>query len=238
MKRRASAAVLVLCTLLCIAGKPGRAQERTFSVFLKGNLTTTGRLFPNPGATDPLARAQSYGFTDFFGYGFEVQYDIAGTNISLGVSGDIIRSAQSGTVIAVAQVAVPSDDGFRIFPVELTGYFRIPIAGSSFRIFMGGGGGVYFGERLYSFAGLYAPMVSSTPGYGIHVLAGVSYLFTDHISLSMELKFRDAHFESTNTFNQAQVRYGDIIVNLPRKPFLSSIHTDGMVVQFGAAFSL
>jgi opacity protein-like surface antigen len=227
-----------MSTLLCVAGESGRAQERTFSVFLKGNLTTTGRLFPNPGATDPLARAQSYGFADFFGYGFEVQYHIAGTNLSLGVSADLILSAQSRTLIAAAQRAVPADDGFRIIPVELTGYFRIPITEGSFGVFMGGGVGVYYGERQYSLAGLDAPVVSSTPGYGIHVLGGVSYRLTDHFSLSTELKFRDAHFESTNTFNQPQVRYGNIVVNLSQKPFLSSIHTDGMVVQLGAAFSL
>lgn len=238
MKRRAVVAVLVMSTLLCVAREPGRAQERTFSVFLKGNLTTTGRLFPNPEATDPLARAQSYGFADFFGYGFEVQYHIAGTTLSLGVSADVIRSAQSRTIIAVAQRVVPAEDGFRIFPVEFTGYFRIPITEGSFGVFMGGGVGVYFGERQYSLAGLDAPALSNTPGYGIHVLGGVQYRLTDRLSLSTELKFRDAHFESTNTFTQPQVRYGDIIVNLPQKPFLSSIHTDGMVVQLGAAFSL
>ena len=238
MKRRAVVAVLVMSTLLCVAGESGRAQERTFSVFLKGNLTTTGRLFPNPGATDPLVRAQSYGFADFFGYGFEVQYNIPGTNLSVGVSADVIRSAQSRTIIATAQHLVPSEDGFRIIPIELTGYFRIPITEGSFGVYMGGGVGVYYGERQYSLAGLNAPTVSSTPGYGIHVLGGVRYHLTDHFSLSTELKFRDAHFESTNTFTQPQVRYGDIIVNLPQEPFFSSINTDGMVVQLGAAFSL
>jgi len=238
VKRRAVVAVLVMSTLLCVAGESGRAQERMFSVFLKGNLTTSGSLFPNPGATDPLARAQSYGFTDFFGYGFEIQYNLAGTNLSLGVSADVIRSTQTRTLIAAAQRAVPVDDGFRMIPIELTGYFRIPITEGSFGVFMGGGVGVYYGGRQYSLAGVDAPVVSSTPGYGIHVLGGVRYHLTDRFSLSTELKFRDAHFESTNTFTQPQVRYGDIIVNLPQKPFLSSIHTDGMVVQLGAAFSL
>jgi hypothetical protein len=238
MKRRPAVAVLVMSTLLCVAGESGRSQERTFSVYLKGNLTTTGQLFPNPAATDPMARAQSYGFADFFGYGFEVQYNIPGTNLSLGVSTDVIRSAQTRTVIVAAQQPVPADDGFRIIPVELTGYFRIPITEGSFGVYMGGGVGVYYGERQYALAGLDAQVVSSTPGYGIHVLGGVRYHLTDRFSLSTELKFRDAHFESTNIFTQPQVRYGDIVVNLPQKPFLSSIHTDGMVVQLGAAFSL
>jgi len=238
VKRRAVVVVPVMCTLLCVAGETGRTQERVFSVLLKGNLTTTGRLFPNPGATDPLARAQSYGFVDFFGYGFEVQYHIAGTNLSVGASADVIRSTQSRTIVAGAQRFVPAQDGFRIVPVELTGYFRIPITEGSFGVFMGGGVGVYFGERQYSLAGLEAPLVSSRAGYGIHVLGGVQYRFTDRLSLSTELKFRDAHFESTNAFTQLQVRYGDTMVNLPQKPFLSSIHTDGMVVQLGAAFSL
>jgi hypothetical protein len=238
VKRRAVVEVLAISTLLCAAGETGRAQERTFSVLVKGNLTTMGQLYPNPGATDPVARAESYGFADFFGYGFEVQYHIVGTNLSVGASADVIRDRQSRAIIVGAQRVIPVEDGFRVIPVELTGYFRIPITEGSFGVYMGGGVGVYFGERRYSLAGLDAPVVSSTAGYGIHVLGGVEYRFTGHLSLSTELKFRDAHFESTNTFTRLQVRYGDTVVNLPQKPFLSSIHTDGMVVQFGAAFSL
>lgn len=225
-------AVLCSCPLLM-----GAAQEHLFSVLLKGNLTTAGRLFLNPGATDPFARAQAVSFTDFFGYGAEIQYHIPNTTLSIGLSADYIRSKASRTIIASAQRSVPAEDGYRVIPLELTGYFRIPITDGRFGVFMGGGLGLYFGERHYRLAGLEAASVDARPGYGIHVLGGVSYRFTERFSLTAEMKFRDAQFQATNAFPVPQVRYGDILVALPQKPFDSSIHTDGMVFQLGAAFS-
>ncbi len=229
---------LLLVTFLCSCPLlEGVAQEQRFSVLVKGNLTTAGRLFLNPAASDPFARAQSVSFTDFFGYGAELQYHIPGTTLSIGLSADYIESKTTRAIVASAQRIVPADDGYRVIPVELTGYFRIPITDGSFGVFMGGGVGAYFGKREYRLAGLDAASSGSHAGYGIHVLGGVSYQFTDRFSLTAEMKFRDAQFEATNSFPVPQVRYGDILVTLPQKPFESSIHTDGMVFQLGAAFS-
>ena len=215
----------------------GAAQERAFSVVARGNLSTAGRLFLNPRSTDPFARAQSVSFTDFFGYGAEVQYHVPSTLLSIGLSVDRIVSKNSGSIRAAAQRTVPEEDGYQVIPVEITGYFHIPITTGAFSVYMGGGGGVYFGERRYSLAGAEAASTGSRPGFGIHVLSGVQYQFTEFFTLSAELKFRDAQFEATNSFAVPSVRYGDVLVTLPGKPLESSIHTDGMVFQIGAAYS-
>ncbi len=236
MKRsfRALALTISLCSCLLVEGA---AQEHAFSVAAKANLTTAARLFLNPNASDPFARAQSVSFTDFFGYGVEVMYHIPGTTLSLGLSADYISSFETRTIVATAQRHVPVDDGYRVLPVEITGYFRIPVTDGPFSVFMGGGLGVYFGEREYRVAGVTATTIETRPGFGIHVLGGVRYAFTEWFTLSMEMKFRDAQFQTTNTFATPTVRYGDILVTLPPKPFDSTIHTDGMVLQIGAAYS-
>jgi len=229
---------LVLAILFCSCPLlRGAAQERMFSVAAKGNLTTAARLFLNPNATDAFSRAQSVSFTDFFGYGIEVMYHIPGTTLSLGLSADYITSRDTRTIVATAQRVVPVEDGYRVLPVEVTGYFRIPITDGPFGVFMGGGLGVYFGEREYRVADVTAASTGTRPGFGIHVLGGVQYAFTEWFTLSAEMKFRDAQFEATNAFAVPNVRYGDILVTLPQKPFDSSIHTDGMVLQIGAIYS-
>jgi len=236
MKR--SVRVLILTILLCSCPLVhGAAQEPLFSVAVKANLTTSARLFPNPNASDAFARAQSVSFTDFLGYGAEVRYHIPGTTLAIGVSADYIVSRDSRTISASAQHQVPVEDGYRVIPVEMTGYFRIPITEGRFGIYMGGGLGAYFGEREYSVAGVAAATTATRTGFGIHVLGGVQYQFTEWLTLSAEMKFRDARFESTNSFAVPSVRYGDILVTLPPKPFESSIQTDGMVLQLGAAYS-
>jgi len=229
---------LILTTLLCSCPLVhGAAQEHLFSFVAKANLTTAARLFLNPKASDPFARAQSVSFTDFFGYGGEVVYHIPGTTLSVGLSADYITSSDTRTITATAQRIVPVEDGYRVLPLEVTGYFRIPITEGRFGVFMGGGLGVYFGERDYSVAGVASATTATRAGFGIHVLGGVQYQFTDWFTLSAEMKFRDAQFEATNAFAVPTVRYGDILVTLPQKPFESSIHTEGMVLQLGASYS-
>lgn len=226
--------MILLCSCPLVHGA---AQERVFSVVARGHLTTAGRLFINPGSSDPFARAQNVSFTDFFGYGLEVQYHIPSTTLSIGLGADRIASSASTMVTSTARRSVPQTDGYRVIPVELTGYFHIPITNGPFGVYMGGGVGVYFGERQYAFAGVEAPSTGSIPGFGIHVLGGFRYHFAEWFTLSAELKFRDAQFETTNAFAVPSVRYGDILVTLPGQPFDSSIHTDGMVIQLGAAYS-
>ncbi len=215
----------------------GTAQERAFSVVLKGNLSTMGHVFLDPHAADPVARSRSTGITDFFGYGVEVRYRLPVAMLSVGISADRIVSKTTTDVRLGGGRTVPEEDGYAIVPVEVTGYFHIPITGGPFGVFMGGGMGLYFGERRYALAGATAPSTGSTPGYGIHVLGGVQYQFTPAFTLSAEMKFRDAQFDATNAFAVPSVVYGTTLVTLPGKPFDSSIHTDGMVFQLGAAYS-
>jgi opacity protein-like surface antigen len=212
------------------------AQEETFSFIVKGNLTTGSRLFPNPTAADPVARSESILFEDFWGLGVEVKFQFPGSSISLGLSTDYIRSHQSSPVTA-SRRTVPGEDGFVVVPVELTGYFRIPVTDGPFGVFMGGGGGFYFGRRDLSIAGVAAVSGEGKHGYGIHVLGGVSYRLTPLVTITAEMKFRDAHFEAVNTYPVTRIPYRDVVVNVSRTPMTSSIHTDGMVLQLGVAFT-
>jgi hypothetical protein len=223
--------------VLLIAVAPAHAGDGSLSFIVKGNLTTGSRLFPNPNAADPITRSQSYEFKDFFGLGVEVKYQIPGSSIAIGLSTDYIKSTQSGSVLASGRKSIPTEDGFVVIPVELTGYFRIPVSDGPFAVFMGGGVGAYFGERRYSIAGYASNYEGGKPGYGIHVLGGVSYQFSGFFTLSAEMKFRDAQFESKNAFAESRVSYRDIIVAVSQTPFVSSLHVDGMVLQLGAAVS-
>jgi hypothetical protein len=227
----------VIAVVLTISTVSAFAQDGRISLIAKGNLTVGSRLFPNPTSADPVARAQSYEFDNFFGLGVEVKYRLPGSSVALGLSTDYIKRTQSRSMVASNRVAVPTDDGFVVIPIELTGYFNIPVTDGPFALFIGGGVGVYFGERNYSIAGITASPESGKPGYGIHVLGGVSYRFTEYFSLIAEMKFRDAQFESTNTFEQSSIPYRDVVVTVSQTPFVSSLHVDGMVLQLGAAVS-
>lgn len=225
---------LIALTVMTIAvGEFANAQQKRFSVSAKGSLTTGSQLFPNPNSPDELQRAQFSSIKGIYGFGLEFRYRFPETDLSVALSADYLRRVEA-TDIRAAGRTIPNEDGYRVIPLELTGYFLIPISGERFGVYMGGGAGAYFGKRLWRRANVEATTLDTRIGVGIHVLSGISYRFTDFFSLNAEMKFRDLQFESVNQFPQEQVLFGTTLVSLPRGPQASRVHTDGMIIQLCA----
>jgi len=214
-----------------------QAQERALTVLMKGNLTTRTSLFLSPNAPEPEMRAKALELTDFLGSGIEIKYLFPHSNLAVSLSAEYLRFRQSNPKQVSYQSEIPAEDGYVAIPVELTGYFIIPASGQTVKVFIGGGGGVYFGRRQYTLAGAEAAVTDTKPGFGIHVLGGVSYHFTDWLSLVGEMKFRDLQFRSTNAFQVSRVLYQGSLFPLPQTPFESSVQTDGIVFQLGVGVS-
>jgi hypothetical protein len=229
MAERVTAAVLFT---LVLAAAPVVAQDLPWTIVLKGNLTTSSQIYP-----DPIENAPYVDVTDFFGYGAELKYLIPETHLAVSISVDRIHARFEQPLFKYQGPYIPVNDGFDAVPVEVTGYFIIPASGNTFGIFMGGGLGMYFGQRTYSWGTTEADLVNSTPGIGIHVLAGVSYRFVQQFSVIGEMKFRDLQFKATNKFPVAVVDYEGTRLRLPSGPIDSNIHTDGITFQIGVAFN-
>lgn len=223
--------LMVLGIVLATLSQSRAVEGKNFSILLKGSLTTGSQLFPNPNSSDEFQRAQFFSLKDIFGYGIEVRYRLPETDLAIAVSVDYLRAIQSRLYNKF-----PEEDGYRVIPVELTGYFIIPLSGETIGVYMGGGAGAYFGRRIYRFANTEAPSIDQGVGFGIHVLSGVSYRFNNIISLNAEMKFRDLQFNSANQFSVTQIQYGQTRVPPPTtKPFESRVHTDGIIFQLGVA---
>ena len=236
MAARKLSSMLVLCVVCGLGTQSLRAEERLFSIGLKGNFTTGSQLFPTPNSTDPFQRSQFFSIEDFFGTSVELKYFFPESNLAIGLSADYIRTTASQSLRISSTQSIPVDDGYRVIPVELTGYFQIPVSGPTFGVYMGGGGGVYFGRRIYRIGGVEAPAIDEGHGFGIHVLGGLSYQFTEWFALNAEMKFRDLQFESTNRFSSSQIIYNGTIIRVSDAPFASRVHTDGIVFQIGTVF--
>jgi hypothetical protein len=230
-------ALFLLCAAGPIQAQEEPARERLFSVILKGNLTTGSQISPNPATADPLLLAQPdagrFTLDSYFGYGIELRFRLPETNVAIGLSSDYIQTSVDRPFVPINGAAIPAHDALTMIPVELTGFFIIPASTRVFGIFMGGGVGAYFGQHTFSVGNTTASTVSLTPGFGIHVLGGVSYRFTDWFSLMAEMKFRDLQFESVNAFANKRINYNGMLVTIPQQVD-ENIHADGMVFQLGA----
>jgi hypothetical protein len=215
---------------------PGWAQERNFSVALTGSLTTASRVFTNPNSPDAFARSQFFSLENFFGYGVEVRYQIPETNVALGLSAEYVETTIGQSLSLSTARSVPVEDGYRVIPLELTGYFLIPVSGQTFGVFMGGGAGAYIGRRLYRLGDTVAPTTEGGHGFGIHVLGGLSYRFTEWFSLNAEMKFRDLQFQTTNQFPTGTATYKGMLIAVNRAPSDIRVHTDGVVFHIATVF--
>ena len=225
----------VLCLVLLLGLRAIATAGHPFSISVKGNFTTGSQLFPNPDSPDDFQRAEYFPIEDFFGYSVELKYQIPETNLAIGLSADYIRTTTSQSI--AQGFVIPVRDGYRVIPIEITGYFIIPVSGPTFGIYMGGGGGAYFGRRIYEIAGVEAQTTDQGHGFGIHVLGGLSYRFTEVFSICGEMKFRDLQFKTMNQFSAKQVLYHGVVVSLPQDPFAARVHTDGVIFQLGASLS-
>ena len=210
------------------------AQDQLLTLVLKGNLTTGSQLFPNPDSPNPIERSQFIPLKNLFGVGAELKFSIPESHFVVGLSGEYIRT----TATSSSPGSIPVEDGYRVLPIELTGYFIIPVSGPVVDLYMGGGGGMYFGRRIYRLAGVEAGTVDPGTGFGIHVLGGAGVRVREWLTLIGEMKFRDVQFETTNAFSVSHIVHNGNVVAVSTEPFSSSIHTDGVVFQLGLAITI
>lgn len=231
----------VLLWFFFLAGFDGYAQEQIRTMSVKGLYTSSSRLFPTPGAADEIARHRYNSLNHIFGYGADVRYGIPSIGVIIGASVEYLeKHADFFTRYQIGDnvYPVPTVDGYYVIPVELTGYFLIPVSSERVQFYIGGGAGVYFGRRMYEVGGVRSESLERSVYPGIHVVSGIDYFFHHRIGLRGELKFRDPDIETHNRFNEDTIEFEGKIFNLPEGDIPSRINVDGIVFSFGLVFRL
>lgn len=210
-------------------------QTDLYSLTARGSFTTSSKLFYNIESPSEFLRNQYFALDDVFGVGFDVRRSFAQSRLQVGLSVEYL-SARETFSAAVPSGTVPAVNGYWAVPIEVSGYFLIPFSTADLRFYIGGGIGVYLGERRYSIADESAAIVSTKPGAGIHVATGVEYSLREWLSLRSEVKFRDLQFESTHRFDKSYVVYNGMVVALDQTPTRSRVNIDGMMLDVGIVF--
>ncbi|MBU2636763.1 MAG: outer membrane beta-barrel protein [Bacteroidetes bacterium] len=222
MKRKHNI-LLILCILIMVSISFSNAQDYTYSLEAKGSYTTSSKVFLHPEAADLFLRGKYLMLENIYGVGIDIRRKVDNSYLRIGFSIEYLEKTEN-------YPATKTQDAFLAIPVELTGFFYIPITGKSFDIYMGAGVGLYFGERRYTFYNVKAKVVEKKAGAGIHVQSGVDYNFYERFALRTQVKFRDLQFQSTNQFTNPGDRQLDL------KPFTSQINIDGMTLELGLVY--
>ncbi len=230
---------IVIASLLVFAVLDVYAQERTRTIGVKGLYTSSSRLFPSPDAADEVARFRYNSLDHIFGYGADIRIGIAKYNVILGVTVEYLEKTDDFITRFEEDdetFLVPTVDGYHIIPIELSGYFLIPISSEHFRFYIGGGAGIYLGRRTYEIGGVRSGSMEQSVYPGIHVVSGIDYYFHSRIGMRFEMKFRDPDIETRNRFEDDTITYEGRAFNLPDGEIPSRINVDGIAFTLGMVF--
>jgi len=210
-----------------------------FAVGAGYNYTTTARLFLNPHASDSFLRDEYEYIEDIVSYSLNLRYRIS-DEVVIGLSTELMEVDEVYTIITglgqTGSVDVLVNDGFKLIPIELSAYYLMPFSSESFKFYMGGGIGFYFGEHTRKFSDVEVTTEESEMAYGIHVATGLEYMITEFLSFRFEMRFRDPEFEMTNKYSKTTFEYDNQQVLINAERFDSKANVDGITFSFAAAF--
>ena len=205
-----------------------RGQSHDYSVGIFGSLNTSVKLFNHPDDQDVFLRSQFVPLDNIFSGGIDVRRTFETIHLTFGLSFEYLSTLQLFTHALSDTTRVSVRDGFTIIPVEASVYFPIPVGNDDIQLYMGGGGGAYFGKLRHEFAGARSEPVDRTAGVGIHIVSGLEYQMRRSMSLRAEMKFRNVQFEGVDRFSQSYAVSGGEVVALPQEPQSSRVSIDGI----------
>lgn len=208
-----------------------QAQTRDHSAFFSVGYLDASRIFLYPQSSDPVQRDETTDIGGSVCYAGGYRYTLH-PSVALQLHAEFV-SAHSSTRDHVGTIEV---NGFDVWLLEANAVFTLPFTTRHFQMYVGGGGGMYLGQRMHSVAGVSAETVAATPAFGIHILVGAEYLLTEHLAARADIIFRDPMISVENRFPQEHVFSNGVEYPLRNDPFLSHINLNGNVYSLGLAW--
>lgn len=211
--------IIVSLFIFIITSIPLNSQIQDISI--KIVYLNSSKIFIYPDSPDLLLRKKNIPIDDIWGLGVEYRKNFKDYKFNLGLNLEYLQKV-------IKNSTFKSDDGFWTIPIELTGYFYLPLGIEKWNIFMGAGLGAYIGGRNLKQDQKPTYNKNQKPGFGIHVIGGLDYFLLKEFGLRFELKFRDLYFNTTNKFEN-----GDIYPD----EFQSKVNADGMILSLGIVYN-
>lgn len=215
--------------------------EKKFSFSLYGTYISSAELQNNPRSTDPIERNATIDLDGGYGYGAELNYEppLFGLGLIFYVSTEYYRSKTNELVMRLTSgenaANVRINENYSLIPVEAGIKWFLPVSTDNFKIYIGGGGGVYFGDRTRTLYNLGSHNISKQAGFSVNILSGLGYYIARNLSANFELKFREASFETESAYNTNSISVNGIQYGL-ENPFYTRFIVDGVRLSAGLKY--
>lgn len=189
--------------------EPFYDPSKRFSVSVYALRVSSAELMDNILSNEIFFRDLSTELNGGFGFGGEVTFNPRLYNLDLifYLSSEYVK-IKDDELVAVEVINDTTIfraryiEEISMIPLEAGLLWNLPVGTDRFKIYIGGGGGIYFGERKRTIAGISTERVSTKPGFSLNILSGVEYFVGRNLSLDFKFKFREGSFESEDKFTQ------------------------------------
>jgi len=212
--------------------------EKRFSIALYGTYTSSSQLLENPKSTNPFEKEAATELNSGYGYGAELNYTppVFESGLLLYLSAEYLKVNTNDLILrlsdGVNKTTLKIKEKFTMIPVELGIKWLLPVSTENFKIYIGGGGGLYFGDRTRTMKDLESTNIEKTPGFSLNILSGLEYYIARNISAGMELKFREASFDVESKYNTNFINVNGIQYSITN-PFYTRFNVDGVRISAG-----
>lgn len=196
------------------------------------------QLYPN--SKDLFLKALNEELSGGYGYAISFRKKLFRQDLSFGISmeylnifdNELTQTFENDTT----RVKVRVTEELWVLPVEFTGYFNIPKFTDEMNIYLGGGLGIYFGDRKRTVSNIQSKTISKNADFSFIILSGMEILFTEHISGVFEMRFRQGQYSVISEYPVSTINVKGIEFPLEQN-LNSDIYVDGLKLTLGIAYN-
>ncbi|OQY75756.1 MAG: hypothetical protein B6D45_05225 [Ignavibacteriales bacterium UTCHB3] len=207
-----------------------------FTFTLGAGYGTASELYPYAGVSDFDLSKVSVGLgslvTPHISVGYRFNGDLRGVLALEYLSktaefyGQTVEN-ETGTIF------IPVKDGYSFLPVELSLEYILPFSSEALKVYIGGGAGIYFYSSKREVAGIKPKSGGNITGYGIHILSGMEYFFSDNLGILFTMKFRDPEVLFDGEYASDAGVWNGMPVRLGNTKFREKLSLEGTMFILG-----
>lgn len=230
---------LLMTSNIYSQGMSERFEFRSFSITPFVNYVSSASIQQNPNSTDIIEKNQ---ITDLYGglsYGISIKKKMFGDDIMLGVSAEYLKIEDDSHTERVfngpASVNLRVTEIVWVVPLEFSVYYKIPRFSDSFGLYLGGGMGVYFGDRERQIFNMKTETKSKEQALNFHIATGGEYNLSRNLSAVFEITFREGEYKVKSSFPSDQVTINGSRYDI-QQDYDSKVFIDGLKLGLGLSY--
>lgn len=215
-------------------------QTMDFAISVSGSYTTSSKIYPTPYSSDLSLRNNFFPIDAFYSPSAEFFWYIDET-LLLGLSTEYILINDAERSITVFEGfgtrSLRTKEGFTMFPVELSLYYKLPFSMTNWGFYIYGGVALYLARYERELGNLGHSTIEQRSGYGIHVGVSGDYVFRKNLSVVYGMKFRDPQVILKSRYDTETFTYNNKEYRVGSPEFDSKINVDGVTFQLGLRYN-